>query len=79
MARAPIGEMFIELGLDTTKFGKGASSTRSAIRFFGSEVRALDNIMKSSGKSLDLLGQKHKALGNQIEAQIIRWSRRWRN
>lgn len=69
MARAPIGEMFIELGLDTTKFGKGASSTRSAIRFFGSEVRALDNIMKSSGKSLDLLGQKHKALGNQIEAQ----------
>lgn len=69
MARAPIGEMFIELGLDTTKFGKGASSTRSAIRFFGSEVRALDNIMKSSGKNLDLLGQKHKALGNQIEAQ----------
>lgn len=69
MGRAPIGEMFIELGLDTTKFSKGTTGARNAVKFFSSEVRALDNVMKSSGKNVDALGKKHQALGKQIEAQ----------
>lgn len=69
MGRAPLGEMFIELGLDTTKFSKGTTQARNAVKFFGSEVRALDNVMKSSGKGVDTLGAKHKALTRQITAQ----------
>lgn len=69
MGRAPLGEMFIELGLDTTKFSKGTTQARNAVKFFGSEVRALDNVMKSSGKGVDALGAKHKALARQITAQ----------
>ncbi|MBF0845102.1 phage tail tape measure protein, partial [Streptococcus danieliae] len=61
--------MFIELGLDTTKFSKGTTQARNAVKFFGSEVRALDNVMKSSGKGVDTLGAKHKALARQITAQ----------
>ncbi|HEL0683023.1 TPA: hypothetical protein TUW62_001860, partial [Streptococcus equi subsp. zooepidemicus] len=58
----PLGSMFIELGLDTSKFDPKLQSTKRAVNYFKAEARALDSALKSNGKNVGLLQAKYKTL-----------------
>ncbi|MDY4510976.1 phage tail tape measure protein [Streptococcus hyovaginalis] len=65
----PLGNMYIELGLDTSQFASDVNGAKRAVNFFKAETRALDSALKGNGKSVDLLNAKHKTLKQTIEAQ----------
>ena len=65
----PLGSMFIELGLDVSKFNPRLSSAKNAVKFFQQEVRGLDSAMKGSGQNIGALQAKFKSLQQAIEAQ----------
>lgn len=65
----PLGQMYIELGLDVSQFNPTLNGAKNAVRYFQNNVRSLDNVMKGNGKSADLLKSKYKTLGQAISAQ----------
>lgn len=65
----PLGSMFIELGLDTSKFDPKLQSAKRAVNYFKAEARALDSALKSNGKNVGLLQAKYKSLNQAITAQ----------
>ena len=65
----PLGQMYIELGLDVSKFNPSLTSAKNALKYFQNNVKALDSTLKNNGKSTELLKAKYKALGQAIEAQ----------
>ncbi|RAG58057.1 phage tail tape measure protein, partial [Burkholderia multivorans] len=65
----PLGQMYIELGLDVSKFNPTLNGAKNAVKYFQSNVKALDNSLKNNGKNTDLLQAKYKTLGQAIEAQ----------
>ena len=65
----PLGSMFIELGLDVSKFNPRLSSAKNAVKFFQQEVRGLDSVMKGSGQNIGALQAKFKSLQQAIDAQ----------
>lgn len=65
----PLGNIVVKLGLDSSSFGDGLAAANRATRYFTNEVKAMDNMMKLSGKSSDGLGAKQASLKNAIEAQ----------
>ena len=65
----PLGAMFIELGLDVSRFNPRLSSAKNAVKFFQQEVRGLDSVMKGSGRNIGTLQAKFKSLQQAIEAQ----------
>ncbi len=65
----PLGNMIVKLSLDSSSFGDGLAAANRATRYFTNEVKAMDNIMKLSGKSSDGLGAKQISLKNAIESQ----------
>ena len=65
----PLGQMYIELGLDVSKFNPTLNGAKNAIKYFQSNVKALDSSLKNNGKNTDLLQAKYKTLGQAIEAQ----------
>ena len=65
----PLGEMYIELGLDVSKFNPSLTSAKNAVKYFQNNVKALDSTLKNNGKSTELLKAKYKSLGQAIEAQ----------
>lgn len=65
----PLGQMYIELGLDVSKFNPTLNGAKNAVKYFQSNVKALDSSLKNNGKNTDLLQAKYKALGQAIEAQ----------
>ena len=65
----PLGQMYIELGLDVSKFNPSLNGAKNAVKYFQSNVKALDSSLKNNGKNTDLLQAKYKTLGQAIEAQ----------
>lgn len=65
----PLGQMYIELGLDVSKFNPTLNGAKNAVKYFQSNVKALDSSLKDNGKNTDLLQAKYKTLGQAIEAQ----------
>ena len=65
----PLGQMYIELGLDVSKFNPTLNGAKNAVKYFQSNVKALDSSLKNNGKNTDLLQTKYKTLGQAIEAQ----------
>lgn len=65
----PLGQMYIELGLDVSKFNPSLTSAKNAVKYFQNNVKALDSTLKNNGKSTELLKTKYKSLGQAIEAQ----------
>lgn len=51
---SPLGEMYIELGLDTSHFSTGIQSAKREINYFQAGVRGLDQVLKQNGKILRL-------------------------
>ncbi|MGQ9412210.1 phage tail tape measure protein [Streptococcus pluranimalium] len=65
----PLGNMYIELGLDTSQFASDVNGAKRAVNFFKAETKALDTALRGNGKNVDLLNAKHKTLKQTIEAQ----------
>ena len=65
----PLGQMYIELGLDVSKFNPTLNGAKNAVKYFQSNVKTLDSSLKNNGKNTDLLQAKYKTLGQAIEAQ----------
>ena len=65
----PLGQMYVELGLDVSKFNPTLNGAKNAVKYFQSNVKALDSSLKNNGKNTDLLQAKYKTLGQAIEAQ----------
>lgn len=65
----PLGQMYIELGLDVSKFNPTLNGAKNAVKYFQSNVKALDSSLKDNGKNTDLLQAKYKTLGQAIESQ----------
>ncbi len=65
----PLGQMYIELGLDVSKFNPTLNGAKNAVKYFQSNVKALDSSLKNNGKNTDLLQAKYNTLGQAIEAQ----------
>ena len=65
----PLGQMYIELGLDVSKFNPSLTSAKNAVKYFQNNVKALDSTLKNNGKSTELLKAKYRSLGQAIEAQ----------
>ncbi|HEM9634171.1 TPA: phage tail tape measure protein [Streptococcus agalactiae] len=65
----PLGNMFIELGLDTSQFSPKLQSAKREVNYFKAETRALDTALKSNSSNVSLLTNKYKSLQNGIEAQ----------
>ena len=65
----PLGQMYIELGLDVSKFNPTLNGAKNAVKYFQSNVKALDSSLKNNGKNTDLLQAKYKTLGQAIDAQ----------
>lgn len=66
---APLGQMYIELGLDVSKFNPTLNGAKNAVKYFQSNVKALDSSLKDNGKNTDLLQAKYKTLGQAIGSQ----------
>jgi TP901 family phage tail tape measure protein len=65
----PLGQMYIELGLDVSKFNPTLNGAKNAVKYFQSNVKALDSSLKDNGKNTDLLQTKYKTLGQAIGSQ----------
>lgn len=65
----PLGQMYIELGLDVSSFTPSLNGAKNAVRYFQNNVRSLDNVLKTNGKNADLLKSKYNTLGQAIAAQ----------
>lgn len=42
----PLGQMYIELGLDVSKFNPTLNGAKNAVKYFQSNVKALDSSLK---------------------------------
>ena len=65
----PLGQMYIELGLDVSKFNPTLNGAKNAVKYFQSNVRSLDSTLKGNEKNASLLQAKYKTLGQAIDSQ----------
>jgi TP901 family phage tail tape measure protein len=65
----PLGQMVIELGLDSSAFGRGLSGAKQQVKYAMAEMKSGLTVMSQSGKQVDLLSTKQRGLTNVISAQ----------
>lgn len=65
----PLGQMIVELGLDSSKFSKGLQSAKNEVRMWEQATRASMNSAVASGNRLDGLKSKYDGLTNAMKAQ----------
>ncbi|MFS9217508.1 phage tail tape measure protein [Streptococcus mitis] len=65
----PLGAMYIELGLDVSKFNPTLTGAKNAVKYFQNNVRSLDSTLKGNEKNAGLLQAKYKTLGQAIDSQ----------
>ena len=65
----PLGQMYIELGLDVSKFNPTLNGAKNAVKYFQNNVRSLDSTLKGNEKNASLLQAKYKTLGQAIDSQ----------
>lgn len=67
--QAPLGRMVVELGLDTTDFGKGLQSSKREVRTWSNEMRTNMRAADIAGDKVGKLGAQHDGLTKIISAQ----------
>lgn len=65
----PLGQMYIELGLDVSKFSPTLNGAKNSVKYFQNNVRSLDSTLKGNEKNASLLQAKYKTLGEAIDSQ----------
>ena len=65
----PLGQMYIELGLDVSKFSPNLNGAKNSVKYFQNNVRSLDSTLKGNEKNASLLQAKYKTLGQAIDSQ----------
>lgn len=65
----PLGQMYIELGLDVSKFSPTLNGAKNSVKYFQNNVRSLDSTLKGNEKNTSLLQAKYKTLGQAIDSQ----------
>ena len=65
----PLGQMYIELGLDVSKFSPTLNGAKKAVKYFQNNVRSLDSTLKGNEKNASLLQAKYNTLGQAIDSQ----------
>lgn len=65
----PLGAMYIELGLDVSKFSPTLNGAKNSVKYFQNNVRSLDSTLKGNEKNTGLLQAKYKTLGQAIDSQ----------
>lgn len=65
----PLGQMVIELGLDSSAFGKGLTGAKQQVKYAMAEMKSGLSVMSASGKSVDALSVKQRGLSSVISAQ----------
>ena len=65
----PLGAMYIELGLDVSKFNPTLNGAKNSVKYFQNNVRSLDSTLKGNEKNAGLLQAKYKTLGQAIDSQ----------
>lgn len=73
-AMQPLGQMVIELGLDSANFASGMKGAEQRIKSSMIEMKAHLNIMGRSGKEIDALSAKQSGLTKVIAAQNVKVS-----
>nr|DAR72743.1 MAG TPA: minor tail protein [Caudoviricetes sp.] len=61
--------MYIELGLDVSKFSPTLNGAKNSVKYFQNNVRSLDSTLKGNEKNAGLLQAKYKTLGQAIDSQ----------
>lgn len=69
MSKAPLGQMIIELGLDSTDFGKGLTSAKREVRTWSNEMSASMRAADFAGDKIGKLQARHEGLTKIISAQ----------
>lgn len=69
MSKAPLGQMIIELGLDSTDFGKGLTSAKREVRTWSNEMSASMRAADLAGNKIGKLQARHEGLTKIISAQ----------
>lgn len=69
MTKAPLGQMIIELGLDSTDFGKGLQSAKREVRTWSSDMQASMRAADFAGDKIAKLQSRYDGLTKVIEAQ----------
>ena len=67
MANNRIKGLTVEIGGDTTKLGKALDGIQRQSRSLSSELADINRLLKLDPKNTDLLAQKQKVLGQQID------------
>lgn len=65
----PLGQMVIELGLDSSAFGKGLTGAKQQVKYAMAEMKSGLSVISQSGKAVDTLMTKQRGLSNVISAQ----------
>ena len=65
----PLGQMYIELGLDVSKFSPTLNGAKNSVKYFQNNVRSLDSTLKGNEQNASLLQAKYKTLGQAIDSQ----------
>lgn len=65
----PLGQMMIELGLDSSSFGKGLAGVRKETKYAMSEMKSNMAVLGQTGNALDKLGAKQTGLTKVLAAQ----------
>lgn len=68
MANKPLGNMIIELGLDSAAFGKGLDGAKKAIQSSMREMKAQMSVLSASGDQLGTLEAKYNGLSKTLQA-----------
>lgn len=65
----PLGQMMIELGLDSSKFGDGLKNAKSQLKYFDSQMKAEVAFYDAFGRKVDSLSAKERGLAHEISDQ----------
>lgn len=65
----PLGQMIIELGLDSSSFGKALAGVRKETKYAMSEMKSNMAVLGQTGNALDKLGAKQTGLTKVLAAQ----------
>lgn len=69
MAGEPLGQIMIELGLDSSAFGKGLAGVRKETKYAMAEMKSNMSVIGQTGNKYDVLKAKQAGLTKVIEVQ----------
>ena len=67
MANKKIKGLTVEIGGDSTKLGKALDESKKKSKSLQTELKQVDKLLKLDPTNVELMGQKQKILGEQVE------------